>query len=107
MHILAFAPVAGHHILAWILIGLIAGMLASLLVRGGGLGFIRDTLVGLAGAVIGGVLLHVVRGGPHTSTSIGWEIVVAMIGAVVLLLIVRMASHDGGGRLRRRRHSWL
>jgi uncharacterized membrane protein YeaQ/YmgE (transglycosylase-associated protein family) len=107
VHILAFAPVAGHHILAWIVIGLTAGLLASLLVRGGGLGFIRDILVGLAGAVVGGLLLHVVRGGPHTSPSIGWEIVVAMIGAVVLLLIVRMTRREGGGRLRRRRHSWL
>jgi uncharacterized membrane protein YeaQ/YmgE (transglycosylase-associated protein family) len=104
MDILAFAPVAGHHILAWLVIGLIAGLLASILVGRGGLGFVRDIIVGLAGAVIGGLLLHAFRGGPHTEPSIGWEIVVAMIGAVVLLLIARLTSH---GRVRRRRHSWL
>jgi uncharacterized membrane protein YeaQ/YmgE (transglycosylase-associated protein family) len=107
VHILAFAPVAGHHILAWIVIGLIAGLLASVLVGGGGLGFFRDIIVGLAGAVVGGVILHVVRGGPHTSPSIGWEIVVSAIGAVVLLLLVRLTSRSSGRGLRRRHHSWL
>jgi uncharacterized membrane protein YeaQ/YmgE (transglycosylase-associated protein family) len=107
VHILAFAPVAGHHILAWIVIGLIAGLLASVLVRGGGSGFFRDILVGLAGAVVGGLILHVVRGGPHSSPSIGWEIVVSVIGAVVLLFVVRLASHSKGRGLSHRRHSWL
>jgi uncharacterized membrane protein YeaQ/YmgE (transglycosylase-associated protein family) len=108
MKILAFAPVAGHHILTWIVIGLVAGLVASILVRGRGLGFVRDVLAGLAGAVIGGIILHVVRGGPHTSPSVGWEIVVSVIGAVVLLLVVQATGHGRTrGGIRRRQRSWL
>jgi uncharacterized membrane protein YeaQ/YmgE (transglycosylase-associated protein family) len=89
MHILAFAPVAGHHIITWLLIGLVAGALASVVVRGTGHGIIYDVIVGLAGAVIGGLILHAVRGGPHYSISVGWEIVVSFVGAVILLLVAR------------------
>jgi hypothetical protein len=46
MDVLAFARVSGHHIIAWLVIGLVAGVLASLVVRGGGLGFFRDIIVG-------------------------------------------------------------
>jgi uncharacterized membrane protein YeaQ/YmgE (transglycosylase-associated protein family) len=46
MGMLAFARVSGHHLIAWFVIGLIAGLLASVVVRGGGLGSFRDILVG-------------------------------------------------------------
>ena len=68
---LAFAHVDGHHIIAWLIIGLIAGVLASLVVRGTGLGFVRDIIVGLVGAVIGGLILHAVTHGAHTSVRSG------------------------------------
>lgn len=100
MHIFAFAPVAGYHILTWLVIGLVAGVLASLVVRGTGMGIVHDVLIGLAGAVIGGVLLHAFRGGRNVAPTVGWEIVVAFIGAVLLLLVVR-ARHRGGVRRRR------
>src|ERR1700685_3327438 len=90
MNILAFAPVAGHHIIAWLVIGLIAGALASLVVRGTGLGFVRDIIVGLNGAVIGGLILHAVTHGAHTSVKIWKEIVVAFVGAVIMLFIVKV-----------------
>ena len=57
MDMLPFARVSGHHIVAWLVIGLIAGLLASVVVRGGELGFFRDITVGLIGAVIGGLIL--------------------------------------------------
>ena len=47
----------GHHIIVWLIIGLIAGSIAGRVVAGGGFGCLGDTIVGLAGAVIGGVLL--------------------------------------------------
>ena len=97
--LVAFAPIAGHHILTWLLIGLISGAIASRLVGGGGLGLIRDIIVGLLGAVIGGLILHAVRGGPHASTSIVAEIVVSLIGAVVLLILERAVTHRSARRI--------
>ena len=96
--VLAFAPIAGHHIITWIIIGLIAGLLAAKIVDGGGLGFVRDTITGLVGAVIGGILLHAVRGGTHHSSSIIVEIIVAFAGAVILLLIEKAITHNGSRR---------
>jgi uncharacterized membrane protein YeaQ/YmgE (transglycosylase-associated protein family) len=90
MDMLAFARISGHHIIAWLVIGLVAGMLASLVVRGTGLGFVRDIIVGLIGAVIGGLILHAVTHGAHTSVKIWKEIVVAFVGAVILLFLIKI-----------------
>jgi len=101
--LLAFAPIAGHHILAWIAIGVIAGALAGRVVGGGGFGVFGDMVVGLAGAVIGGVLLHALTHQGHASPSLLVELVVALAGAVVLLMVARLL----GGRRARRRHHLL
>ncbi|MGI8752142.1 MAG: GlsB/YeaQ/YmgE family stress response membrane protein [Acidimicrobiales bacterium] len=101
MHVVAFAPVSGHHLIAWLFIGLVAGVLAGIVVRGGGLGFFRDVIVGLVGAVIGGLILHEVRGGSHTVVKLWQEIVVAFVGAVILLLIIKVFTHGGRSRARR------
>jgi uncharacterized membrane protein YeaQ/YmgE (transglycosylase-associated protein family) len=87
----AFAKVAGHHVIAWLVIGAIAGALAGKVMRGAGFGLVRDTLVGLVGAVLGGLALHAVRG-THASTSFVVEVLVAFVGAVVLVAIVRAVS---------------
>jgi uncharacterized membrane protein YeaQ/YmgE (transglycosylase-associated protein family) len=97
--LVAFAPIAGHHILAWLLIGLVSGAIASRVVGGGGLGFVRDIITGLVGAVIGGLIHHAVRGGPHASTSLLAEIVVAFAGAVLLLLLERVVTHRSARRI--------
>jgi uncharacterized membrane protein YeaQ/YmgE (transglycosylase-associated protein family) len=102
MNIVAFARVDGHHIIAWLVIGLIAGALASLVVRGTGLGFVRDIIVGLIGAVIGGLILHAVTHGAHTSVKIWKEIVVAFVGAVILLFIVKVFDRSRGRSMSRR-----
>ena len=94
MDIIAFAPIAGHHIVTWLLIGLVAGVLAHMVVRGSGSGLVSDVLVGLAGAVIGGFILHEVRGGPNVSPSVGWEILIAFGGAVILLLLSRASRRS-------------
>jgi uncharacterized membrane protein YeaQ/YmgE (transglycosylase-associated protein family) len=103
MQIVAFAPIAGHHLLAWIVIGVVAGMVASVVVRGKGLGLVRDLIVGIAGAVIGGLILHAVRGGPHTVIKLWQEIIVALIGAVILLLIIKLATRSSSRPLSHRR----
>ncbi|HEX4299073.1 MAG TPA: GlsB/YeaQ/YmgE family stress response membrane protein [Devosia sp.] len=83
-----------------LLVGLVAGWLASLIVRGGGMGIFGDLLVGLVGALIGSWLvprLHIALG-----SGLLAEILDATIGAVILLLILRLIFGLGGGRWRRR-----
>ena len=79
------------NILAWIIIGGIAGLLASLLVRGTGLGIIGDIIVGIIGAVLGSFLLTLLLPGSFAFTgfSLG-SVVIAFIGAVIILFIVRL-----------------
>ncbi|MGZ3639943.1 MAG: GlsB/YeaQ/YmgE family stress response membrane protein [Ktedonobacterales bacterium] len=78
-------------IISWIIVGGIAGWLASLVVRGTGLGLIGDIIVGIVGGLIGGFLLSLLLPGSFSVTgfNIG-SIIVAFIGAVVLLLLVRL-----------------
>jgi uncharacterized membrane protein YeaQ/YmgE (transglycosylase-associated protein family) len=77
-----------HGIIAWLIIGAIAGWLAGVLVKGGGFGLIVDIIVGIVGAFIGGWLAGVL----HISLGGGWigSIITAVTGAVILLFIVRL-----------------
>jgi len=74
----------------WLLVGLVAGVLAGMIVKGGGFGVVGDIVIGIIGAFIGGWLL------PQLGISIGSGTVAAIatatIGAVVLLLILRLFS---------------
>ncbi len=80
-------------ILAWIIVGLIAGWLASLIVRGGGYGIVGDIIVGIVGGLIGGFLASALFGIPDPVNGINIvSIVVAFIGAVILLLILRAVA---------------
>lgn len=79
---------AGETILIWLLVGAVAGWLASVIVSGGGMGLLGDIVVGILGAFVGGWLLP--RVGIALPAGIVGVIVVATIGAVVLLLIVRL-----------------
>ncbi|MDP8946570.1 MAG: GlsB/YeaQ/YmgE family stress response membrane protein [Actinomycetota bacterium] len=82
-------------ILAFIVVGLIAGLLAKLVLPGddpGGL--IVTTLVGIAGAFVGGFVVGILGGAGVTGINI-WSILVATLGAVVLLAIYRLFA---GGR---------
>jgi uncharacterized membrane protein YeaQ/YmgE (transglycosylase-associated protein family) len=77
-----------HGIIAWLIIGAIAGWLAGVLVKGGGFGLIVDIIVGIIGAFIGGWLAGVL----HISLGSGWigSIITAVIGAVILLFLIRL-----------------
>jgi uncharacterized membrane protein YeaQ/YmgE (transglycosylase-associated protein family) len=78
------------NLLTWIIVGGIAGWLASLVVRGTGLGTLSDILVGIIGAVVGSFLLTLVLPGNFTFTGFSWgSLLTAFIGAVILLFIVR------------------
>ena len=76
-------------LLTWIIVGLVAGLLASLVMGGIGFGLLGDILVGVVGAVIGGWLFGQM-GWASPFPGIAGAIFVAFIGAVVFLLIVRL-----------------
>lgn len=82
----------GHGIIAWIIIGVIAGWLTGKIMKGSGFGFLMDMVVGLAGALIGGFLAsHLGLGGVGEHGLI-ISICIAVVGAVILTWIVRMVS---------------
>ncbi|HEV2141703.1 MAG TPA: GlsB/YeaQ/YmgE family stress response membrane protein [Candidatus Dormibacteraeota bacterium] len=81
--------------LAWIVIGLVAGAIASRVVAGRGFGCLVDIVVGVAGALIGGFLLSTLFGASGTVGFWG-SLIVAFIGAAVLLAVLKLVS---GGRL--------
>jgi uncharacterized membrane protein YeaQ/YmgE (transglycosylase-associated protein family) len=82
----------GHGLIAWIIIGVIAGWLTGKLMKGSGFGFLMDMVVGLIGALIGGFISsHLGLGGVGQHGLI-MSIVIAIIGAVILTLIIRLIS---------------
>jgi uncharacterized membrane protein YeaQ/YmgE (transglycosylase-associated protein family) len=74
-------------LIAWLIVGAIAGWLAGQFMRGGGYGLLGDIVVGIIGAFLGGFLLSVL--GIGGSAGFVGSIVVAFIGAVVLIAILR------------------
>ena len=75
-------------IIVILFVGLIAGWLAGKIVRGTGFGIIGDILVGIAGAFISSLLFP--RLGIHLGVGLLSEIIYSAIGAVILLLVVRL-----------------
>jgi uncharacterized membrane protein YeaQ/YmgE (transglycosylase-associated protein family) len=76
-------------LLTWLIVGLVAGVLASLVMGGTGYGLIGDIVIGIAGAFVGGWLLTKLGTGVPVGGLAG-TIIVAFIGAVVLLFILRL-----------------
>jgi len=76
-------------IISWIIVGLIAGVLAKLIMPGDDPGgFIVTILIGMAGALIGGFVVGLLGGTGATGFNI-WSILVATLGAIILLAIYR------------------
>ena len=78
-------------ILAWIIVGLIAGWLAGMVMRGGGYGVVGDIIVGIVGALIGGFLASTLFGVGLSGLDIP-SIIIAFIGAVILIAILRAVA---------------
>jgi uncharacterized membrane protein YeaQ/YmgE (transglycosylase-associated protein family) len=82
-------------ILVWILVGLVAGFFASHLALGHGLGLVGDVIAGIAGALVGGLLAGIfhwsiaIIGHPILSA-----VLIAFIGAVIVLMAVRLFSRS-------------
>lgn len=76
-------------VIAWLVVGLIAGFLASRVMGSGGYGLIGDIVVGLVGAFIGGLVCGALVVGDYGLVG---SIVVAFIGACLLIWVVRLFS---------------
>ena len=74
-------------IIAWIIVGLVAGWLAGQVMKGGGYGVLGDIIMGVIGAFVGGLLFSFLM--PGSSAGLIGSIVVAFIGAVIFIAIVR------------------
>lgn len=88
------------NVLWWLIVGLIAGFLASRVMRGGGYGLIGDIVVGLIGAFIGGWLAGYLGIGVGDSSGLIVSIVVAFIGACILLAVLHAVTRGGSSRSR-------
>ncbi|MGC1559262.1 MAG: GlsB/YeaQ/YmgE family stress response membrane protein [Bradyrhizobium sp.] len=86
--------ISNEGLLVVLFVGLVAGWLAGKIVRGTGFGIIGDILVGIAGALIASFLFP--KLGIAIGTGLVREIIYSAIGAVLLLLVVRLLR--GGGR---------
>jgi uncharacterized membrane protein YeaQ/YmgE (transglycosylase-associated protein family) len=77
-------------IIAWIVLGLIAGWLAGMIMKGSGYGIIGDIVLGIIGAIIGGWITGVVLGADLVNGFNVVSVIVAVIGAIVLIAISRL-----------------
>ena len=92
---LVLADLSATDVIWWIVVGLIAGFLASVVMRGGGYGVVGDIIVGIIGAILGGWLFSLL--GVSAGGGVIGSIIVAFIGACILIAILRAVS-GGFGR---------
>jgi uncharacterized membrane protein YeaQ/YmgE (transglycosylase-associated protein family) len=74
-------------LIAWLVVGLIAGWLAGKFMKGGGYGEVGDIVLGIIGAFVGGFIFSILL--PGSSAGLIGSIVVAFIGAVILIALAR------------------
>lgn len=77
-------------LLTFIIIGILAGWIASLLTRGGGMGIVGDFVVGIAGSIIGGYILDWF--GFYPGHGFWGSVLTAIIGAVLLLFAIKLVK---------------
>lgn len=73
-------------IIGWIILGLIAGFIASKIVNRSGSGFFMDIVLGVVGALVGGFIFRAVGAVGITGFNL-WSMLVAVVGAIILLVI--------------------
>ncbi|HVY13604.1 MAG TPA: GlsB/YeaQ/YmgE family stress response membrane protein [Rhodopila sp.] len=81
-------------IIGWIILGLIAGFIASKIVNKSGEGFFLDIILGIVGGVVGGFIFNLFGAAGVTGFNI-YSMVVAVIGAVVVLWLYHMITGTG------------
>jgi uncharacterized membrane protein YeaQ/YmgE (transglycosylase-associated protein family) len=80
-----------HGIIWWIVVGLIAGWAAGRIMKGGGYGMIADILLGIVGGVVGGKVVGFLGFG---AGGMVWSILIAILGAVILIWITRLIKKE-------------
>jgi uncharacterized membrane protein YeaQ/YmgE (transglycosylase-associated protein family) len=83
-------------LLTWLIVGLVAGVLASLVMGGTGYGIIGDIIIGIVGAFVGGWLFRQL-GVSSPVGGLAGIILTAFIGAVVLLFVIRLIRRSTSG----------
>ncbi len=73
-------------VIAWIIVGLIAGFIASKIVNKSGEGFLRDVILGIIGAIVGGWIFTALGANGVTGFNL-YSIFVAVIGAIIVLVV--------------------
>lgn len=77
-------------ILAWLVVGLIAGWLTGQVMRGRGYGVVMDIIIGIVGALVGGFLGAALLGIPDPLSGINFgTIIVAFLGGIVAVALIR------------------
>jgi uncharacterized membrane protein YeaQ/YmgE (transglycosylase-associated protein family) len=79
------------NILAWIVLGLIAGWLAGVLVKGSGYGVVGDIILGILGALVGGWLTSTLLGVDVTGFNLE-SVIIATLGAIVVIAVARLLT---------------
>ena len=89
----------GHGIIAWIIIGALAGWITGKLMKGSGFGFLMDMVVGLVGAFIGGFLSYHLGLGGVGDHGLIVSILIAVVGAVILTWLLRLVTGNRSANL--------
>jgi uncharacterized membrane protein YeaQ/YmgE (transglycosylase-associated protein family) len=91
--------IMGHGLIAWIIIGVLAGWLTGKLMKGSGFGFFMDMIVGLVGALVGGFISSHLGFGGVGEHGLIISIVIAVIGAVILTVLLRLITGNRSAEL--------
>jgi len=84
-------------LIGWLIVGGLAGWLASMFMGRGGYGIVGDIIVGIVGAFVGGWLASMLFGVSMSGNSWLVTIPIAFIGAVIVIWLVRMLTRGTGG----------
>ncbi len=76
-------------IISWLIVGLIAGWLTGMVMKGSGYGVVGDIVLGIIGALVGGFLASAVFGSDAVNGINAVSIIVAFLGAVIVVAIIR------------------
>jgi uncharacterized membrane protein YeaQ/YmgE (transglycosylase-associated protein family) len=79
------------HVIWWIVIGLIAGWAAGRIMKGGGYGMLADILLGIVGGLVGGWVVGLLGFG---AGGFIWSVVVATLGAIILIWVTRLIKKE-------------